>query len=101
VTRILARLCAEIWAAMKKALTEGRFQLPDNDALQGDLTSVGYSFRSDGALLLESKSDMARRGVPSPNLADACALCFCEGDGFVRDKNFRRDLTKLYKGIRF
>lgn len=99
--RTYANRRAEIWAAMKKALTEGRFQLPDNDALQGDLTSVGYSFRSDGALLLESKSDMARRGVPSPDLADACALCFCEGDGFVRDKNFRRDLTKLYKGIRF
>jgi hypothetical protein len=99
--RSFANRRSEIWSALKKALTDGRFQLPDSDALQGDLTSVGYSFRSDGALLLESKADMQRRGVPSPDLADACALCFCEGDGFIRDKNFRRNLTTQYPGIRF
>jgi hypothetical protein len=90
---------AEIWAEMKKALEEGRFSLPDNDELQSDLVSVGYSYRSDGALLLESKVELRRRGVSSPDLADACALCFCEGDGFIRDKNFNRDLSQQYKGF--
>jgi hypothetical protein len=90
---------SEIWAAMKKALTEGRFQLPDNDQLQADLASVGFSYRSDGALVLESKADLRKRGVPSPDLGDACALCFCEGDGFVRNVNFRRSLKEQYQNF--
>jgi hypothetical protein len=65
------------------------------------LVSVGFGYRSDGSLVLESKADMRKRGVPSPDLADAVALCFCDGDGFVRDKNFRRDLKTLYKGMYF
>jgi hypothetical protein len=32
-------------------------------------------------LLLESKQDMKRRGMPSPDSADACALCFSEPGG--------------------
>jgi hypothetical protein len=79
---------------MKKALAD-RFSLPDSDALQGDLASVGFSYRSDGALVLESKADLKKRGVNSPDLADACALCFCEGDGFIRN-NFTQDLRKRY-----
>jgi hypothetical protein len=85
---------AEIWAEMKRALAD-RFSLPDNDALQGDLASVGFSYRSDGALVLESKADLRKRGVNSPDLADACALCFCENDGFVRS-SFNQDLRKRY-----
>jgi hypothetical protein len=62
---------AELWLNMKKALEQGRFQLPDRDSLQSDLVSVGYRFRSDGKLLLESKDDMRARGLPSPDEADA------------------------------
>jgi hypothetical protein len=87
---------AEIWAAMKAALAEGRFSIPDDDALQSDLVSVGFSYRSDGALVLESKNDLKRRGISSPDLADACALCFCEGDGFIRAKGLNRDLRERY-----
>lgn len=43
---------------------------------------------------------MRKRGVPSPDEADAVALCFSEpeGSGFVRDKNFYQDLLKRYEG---
>jgi hypothetical protein len=71
---------AELYVNLKKAL-EGRLSLPDSTSLQGDLTSVGYKFTSDGKLLLESKEDMRRRGVPSPDEGDAVALCFTEPNG--------------------
>jgi hypothetical protein len=47
-----------------------------------------------GQLLLESKQDMRKRGVSSPDEADAVALCFSEPDGapFVKNKDFYRDL---------
>ena len=91
---------AEMWLNMKTALEAGRFCLPDNDSLQADLVSVGYKYNSSGQLLLESKQDMRKRGVPSPDEADAVALCFSEPDGapIVRDKDFYRDLKDRYQG---
>jgi len=84
---------AELWQNMKNAL-QGRFQLPDSDTLQADLVSVGYKYQSDGRLLLESKQDMRRRGVPSPDEGDAVALCFTEPQGspFPHNANFFRKL---------
>jgi hypothetical protein len=92
---------AEIWANMRAALEEGRFSIPDDDALQSDLVSCRYSYRSDGRLLLESKEQMRKRGLPSPDLADACALTFCEphGSGVVRGKSFNRDLRDRYANL--
>jgi hypothetical protein len=92
---------AEMWSNLKKALEAGRFQLPDRDSLQADMVSAGYKYNSAGQLLIESKQDMRRRGVPSPDEADAVALCFSESDGaaFPRDKNFHRDLRDRYEGL--
>jgi hypothetical protein len=71
---------SELWMNMKTAL-EGRLQIPDDDALQADLVGPTYKYQSDGRLLLESKQDMRRRGVPSPDLGDAMALCFSDPIG--------------------
>jgi hypothetical protein len=83
---------AEMWQNMKEVLEEGRFSLPDSDSLQADLVSVGYKYDSGGRLLLESKIDMRRRGLPSPDEGDACALTFAQADGFARVKGFGREL---------
>ena len=72
---------AEMWQNMKNALQEGRFSIPDDDALHADLTSCGYRYDSSGRLVLESKQDMKKRGMPSPDSADAMALCFSEPEG--------------------
>jgi len=92
---------SELYSLFKAALEEGRFSLPDDDALQSDLLSFGYKFRSDGCLLLESKIDLKRRGIPSPDLADACALCFAEPDGspYPRNVGFHKDLRDRYQGL--
>ena len=84
---------SEMWGNLKKALEAGRFSLPDSDSLQADLVSCGYRYDSSGRLLLESKQDMRKRGVPSPDEADAVALCFAEADGFPRIKNFNRTIV--------
>ncbi len=92
---------AELYCNLKKVLEEGRFKLPDSNSLQADLVSVGYKYDSSGRLLLESKQDMRKRGVPSPDEADAVALCFAERDGgaFPRSANFNRDLKERYDGL--
>lgn len=90
---------SEIWMNLKAALVEGRTQLPDSDSLQADLTSVGYEYTSSGQLLLESKQEMRRRGVPSPDEGNAVALCFAEPSGFRPNPNFTRELRESYKGL--
>jgi hypothetical protein len=72
---------AEMWQNMKSALQEGRFSIPDDNSLHADLTSCGYKYDSSGRLLLESKIDLRKRGMPSPDSADAMALTFSEPDG--------------------
>lgn len=67
---------AEIWHTMKLWLEMG-CQMPNKDELQQDLCSVTYKFDSTGERLqLESKAEMKKRGIKSPDLGDAIALTF-------------------------
>jgi hypothetical protein len=88
---------SEMWGHLKKALETGRFSLPDSDSLQADLVSCGYKYNSSGQLLLESKQDMRKRGVVSPDEADAVALTFADPLGGAGPKDFYRDLKKDYE----
>jgi phage terminase large subunit len=45
-------------------------------ALTGQLTGLRYRFTSRGQIDIESKDDLRRRGIPSPDQADAVALAF-------------------------
>jgi hypothetical protein len=68
---------AEMWGEMKEWLCgESPVQLPDDDALHADLVAPSYKFTSANQLLLESKEDMVKRGLRSPDGADALALTF-------------------------
>jgi hypothetical protein len=87
-----------MWSFMKEALEAGRFVLPDSDELQADLISCGYKFNSAGQLVLESKQDMRRRGLPSPDTADAVALCFAEPSGYPVNAQFHQNLRDRYAG---
>jgi hypothetical protein len=93
---------AELWNNMRTVL-QGRFSIPDDDALHADLCSPGYRYDSQGRLLLESKQDMKRRGMPSPDSADAVALCFSEpgGAAIPRSKatNFNRKIIYENYGV--
>ena len=66
---------AEIWGLMRAALRY--LCLPASQELRAELTGPEYSFsRTSDAILLEPKDAMRRRGVASPDLADALACTF-------------------------
>lgn len=67
---------AEMWAAMRQWLKIGA--IPDDDELEADLTSLEYGYDADNAIQLERKEDMKKRGLGSPDSADALALTFAE-----------------------
>jgi hypothetical protein len=68
---------AEMWWRMREWLTEQpQCLLEDIDAIQSDLTSVRPKREQRNRTKLESKDEMAARGVPSPDDGDALALTF-------------------------
>jgi len=73
-------LRAELWSEMRDWLMgEIGVQIPDSDELHTDLCGLGYKHRSNGQLLIESKDDLKKRGMPSPDCADALAISFAFG----------------------
>lgn len=66
---------AFMWGEMKEWLK--RSSIPVDHDLKAELTAVRYGYRG-GSMLLESKDDMRKRGVKSPNKADALALTFAD-----------------------
>lgn len=84
-------LRAELWHDMREWLAQDMpVQIPDSDELLGDLTSLGYKFDSSGRLQIESKDELRKRGMKSPDTADALALTFYVGD-FIATDNYHVD----------
>jgi phage terminase large subunit len=67
-------LRAELWFKMRGWLEQRGAKLPRNEQLIAELTSIRYSFASSGKMKAESKDDMRKRGLSSPDYADAVCL---------------------------
>ena len=67
-------LRAELWFKMRGWLEQRGAKLPRDEQLIAELTSIRYSFVSSGKMKAESKDEMRKRGLPSPDLADAVCL---------------------------
>lgn len=66
---------AEMWLAVRNWLRDGG-SIPEDQELYDDLIGPEIVPRNDGKIQLESKEDMKRRGLPSPNCGDVLALTF-------------------------
>ena len=90
-----ANVRAEIWGIMKEKLQY--LSLPKDTELREQLIGPEFTLNSRDEILLEPKDSMKRRGMASPDIADALATTFsCEyatlpvrdwedrGDRFVR-----------------
>jgi phage terminase large subunit len=52
--------------------------LPNDDDLMGQLSIRRYSLTSKGKVLIERKKEMKKRGLPSPDRAEAVVMAFYE-----------------------
>jgi hypothetical protein len=70
---------AECWGLMKEWL-EQDVDIPDDPELGADLVGPEYMLaegkRNAGSIVLESKEDMRKRGLGSPDCADMLAMTF-------------------------
>ena len=69
---------AEMWANGKDWLMNGGVLPYEDQELADDLTGPETAPTDDGKIQLESKDSMKKRGVPSPNCADALMLTFAQ-----------------------
>lgn len=79
-----ALLRDELWWRMRENCQYGYYSFPDvklpgetlslGQELANELASPFYDFNKNGAAKVESKKDMKKRGIASPNIADALGI---------------------------
>lgn len=69
-----ANLRTDLWNQMADWMSIG--SIPVDEELTADLTGPEYDINRSGAMLLEPKEQMKKRGLVSPDKADALALTF-------------------------
>ena len=90
------RLRDELWLKGREWFQEKSCSMPEDNALIAELTAPTYTFSSTGKMVVESKADMKKRGMRSPDLADAFLLTFACGERRKAER-YRRPLRN-YSG---
>lgn len=90
------RLRDELWWKAREWFDARDCTIIQDDGLKGELCTARYDYTSSGKILIESKDEMKKRGLKSPDLADAFCLTF---GGRRTRANYRKKLkypqTKL------
>lgn len=68
---------AEMWWRMAEHIRD-RACLPNVGEFISETTAPKYFFDEHGRIRIESKKDLKKRGIPSPNVADSYALTFAQ-----------------------
>jgi len=87
------KLRDELWFKCKQWFEALDVAIPDDEDLISELVTVIYGFTSSGKIKIEGKEDMAKRGMRSPDLADALCLTFA-GDDRARARLDRHRRSK-------
>jgi phage terminase large subunit len=75
-TRFVNRRAEAYWE-LREGFEEGNIDLDElDDDLAAQLQSIKWKTDSRGRKLIESKDDMKKRGLPSPDRADAAMMAF-------------------------
>ena len=69
-------LRAEGYFRLRDRFVSGRIYIPDDLRLIAELSSLRYSYDSYDRLKIESKDEIRKRNLPSPDRADALMLAF-------------------------
>jgi hypothetical protein len=70
----------ELWWSARDWFASRAVKIPNDPALIADLTGPTYRLLSTGKIQIESKDDIKKRGIASPDVADALCLTFAGGE---------------------
>jgi len=98
-----AKLRDELWLSLKEWLEARACKLPKSDELRQELVTPSFTFTSSGKIKVEGKAEMKRRGMRSPDLADAICLTFASMAAGVGGRSSHwipgKPLRRVIKGI--
>lgn len=95
-------LRAELWHKAKAWLEKRDCKIPNNEDLIGELATVRYTFTSNGKIKIESKDDIRRRGLKSPDMADAFVLTFAADAATISwgsNSSWNKPIKRLIRGL--
>lgn len=73
---------AEWYWKLREIFERGDIDIdPDDDILASQLASLKYRINSAGQIMIESKEDMKKRGISSPDRADTLAIAMADSAG--------------------
>ncbi len=92
-------LTTHMWACLKELLENKDIELQDDSETIGQLSARKYYICSNGKIELESKKEMKKRGISSPDRADALALSVYTGkfSKHIDNTQFAQTVGKLGK----
>lgn len=95
------RLRDELWFQMKAWFAGRDVSLPRDSVLTTELAMPRFKYSSNGKLKVESKDEMRRRGVRSPDSAESLMLTFASHAATARhgNKSFKKRIRRKIKGI--
>ena len=82
----------ELWFKAKEWFQDLSVSIPDDQELVAELASPQYSHTSSGRLKVEGKDEMKKRGIASPDKADAFCLCLGYEQAYAKGHSFTRDI---------
>lgn len=99
-----ANLRAELWFKCKAWLANRDVKIPKDEQLFAELAGPRYAFTSSGKMQVESKEAMKKRGLSSPDKADALCLCLATDvatamHGYSMTGAFRGPIRRGIRGI--
>ena len=92
------RLRDELWFLGKEWFEARDCTIPDQEELIDDLSKPRFSFLSNGKLKVEGKDEMKRRGLNSPDLADAFCLTFASRASIAKSGSKHKWTSNLSYG---
>lgn len=98
-----AKLRDELWLTARDWLATRAVHIPKHDELRAELVAPTYTFLSNGKLKVEAKGELKKRGMRSPDIADALCLTFAGEAALIAGRASRwisgKPLKRNIKGI--
>jgi phage terminase large subunit len=82
---------SEMWWSFREEMEEGLIDLdPDDEDLAAQLQQPKWTMDARGRIKVETKEEMGKRGLPSPDKADACIMARFGGPSEMLRSGYRR-----------
>jgi len=85
---------AEIMWYMRGLFEDGEVGILEDGNIVGDLTSVRYGYTNDQKIMIEQKKELRKRGIPSPDFADALGIALWIAQEYSRARSFTLSRAK-------